>query len=291
MLLCTCLCGPVWLVGDDRPLALKGGDFKQVGGEFLFENGECTWAHRMKTTRGHAEVSEIRNLIGLDSTRPPARRRWSHDVKGEEKIQYWGFSYGTYLGLTYAAMFPDKIHRLVVDGVVDAYDYRQTLWFDNLVDTEKDLGLFYYHCARVGYPTCAIANETGETTEAGVKARFVNITQSLLHNPLPVIQRGSPEVITYSDIKNLVFAALYSPVQAFPFVANMLGEIEKGSPIFLADFLLDYFKFDCPQCNSNSNSNTISPTDSGQLRNKTNNGISMSPDATFAIACWKAVRR
>lgn len=26
--------------------ALKGGDLKQVGGEFLFENGECTWASR-----------------------------------------------------------------------------------------------------------------------------------------------------------------------------------------------------------------------------------------------------
>ncbi|EFQ95671.1 hypothetical protein PTT_05482 [Pyrenophora teres f. teres 0-1] len=74
--------------------ALKGGDFKQVGGEFLFENGECTWAHRMKTTRGHAEVSELRNLIGLDGTRPPMRRKWSHDVKGQEKerkrVMSWG---------------------------------------------------------------------------------------------------------------------------------------------------------------------------------------------------------
>ncbi|EUC43464.1 hypothetical protein COCMIDRAFT_100796 [Bipolaris oryzae ATCC 44560] len=74
--------------------ALKGGDFKQVGGEFLFENGECTWAHRMKTTRGHAEVSEIRSLIGLDSTRPPVRRRWSHEVKGPEKNRRRTVSWG-----------------------------------------------------------------------------------------------------------------------------------------------------------------------------------------------------
>ena len=47
---------------------------------------------------------------------------------GEEKIQYWGFSYGTYLGNTFAAMFPDRIHRLVVDGVVDAKNYKETLW-------------------------------------------------------------------------------------------------------------------------------------------------------------------
>ncbi|KAI4660181.1 uncharacterized protein J4E79_005986 [Alternaria viburni] len=65
--------------------ALKGGDFKQVGGEFLFEKGECTWAHRMKTTRGHAELSELRRLIGLDDARPPVRRKWSHDVKEDSK--------------------------------------------------------------------------------------------------------------------------------------------------------------------------------------------------------------
>jgi hypothetical protein len=65
--------------------ALKGGDFKQVGGEFLFEDGQCTWAHRMKTTRGHTEVTAIRDLIGLDATRPPVRRKWSHDVKTPNK--------------------------------------------------------------------------------------------------------------------------------------------------------------------------------------------------------------
>jgi hypothetical protein len=73
--------------------ALKGGDFKQVGGEFLFENGECTWAHRMKTTRGHAEVSDLRQMLGLDGTKPPLRKRWSHNIKqvnSERRSLSWG---------------------------------------------------------------------------------------------------------------------------------------------------------------------------------------------------------
>lgn len=72
--------------------ALRGGDFKQVGGEFLFENGECTWVHRMKTTRGHAEVSELRTLLGLDDRRPPMRKRWSHGIKSEKQRRSlsWG---------------------------------------------------------------------------------------------------------------------------------------------------------------------------------------------------------
>ncbi|UPX17428.1 uncharacterized protein EKO05_0007782 [Ascochyta rabiei] len=74
--------------------ALKGGDFKQVGGEFLFENGKCTWVHRMKTTRGHAEVSDIRTLLGLDDRRPPMRKRWSHSIKQEKQQKRQSMSWG-----------------------------------------------------------------------------------------------------------------------------------------------------------------------------------------------------
>ncbi|KAF2175237.1 hypothetical protein K469DRAFT_702862 [Zopfia rhizophila CBS 207.26] len=61
--------------------ALKGGDLKQVGGEFLFEDGEVKWAHRMRNTRDHAEVTELRRVLGLDETKPPMRKRWSHGIK------------------------------------------------------------------------------------------------------------------------------------------------------------------------------------------------------------------
>ena len=52
----------------------------------------------MKATRGHAEVSDIRKLIRLDGSRPPPRRKWSHDVKkekdkdgeGRKRAMSWG---------------------------------------------------------------------------------------------------------------------------------------------------------------------------------------------------------
>jgi len=38
---------------------------------------------------------------------------------GDEKLDYLGFSYGTFLGATYADLFPEKTGRLVLDGAID----------------------------------------------------------------------------------------------------------------------------------------------------------------------------
>lgn len=40
-------------------------------------------------------------------------------VLGDEKINYLGYSYGTYLGTVYAELFPEKVGRMVLDGAVD----------------------------------------------------------------------------------------------------------------------------------------------------------------------------
>lgn len=38
---------------------------------------------------------------------------------GDDAITYVGYSYGTVLGATYAALFPDKVRALVLDGTID----------------------------------------------------------------------------------------------------------------------------------------------------------------------------
>ena len=38
---------------------------------------------------------------------------------GVDKINYYGFSYGTYIGQVYATMFPDRVRRMVLDSTVD----------------------------------------------------------------------------------------------------------------------------------------------------------------------------
>ena len=44
---------------------LSGGAPRQVGGEFLFEGGKVTWCKRMRNTRDHAEIPEVKQHLGL----------------------------------------------------------------------------------------------------------------------------------------------------------------------------------------------------------------------------------
>ncbi|KFY39766.1 hypothetical protein V494_03851 [Pseudogymnoascus sp. VKM F-4513 (FW-928)] len=80
--------------------ALVGGDMQQVGGEFLFEpvgelaaspitpgvgeeeDKRVVWCHRMRNTRDHAEVPELREVLGLDGLGVPGgnAKRWMKAV-------------------------------------------------------------------------------------------------------------------------------------------------------------------------------------------------------------------
>ena len=44
---------------------LSGGAPRQVGGEFVFEGGKVLWCKRMRNTRDHAEIPEIKQHLGL----------------------------------------------------------------------------------------------------------------------------------------------------------------------------------------------------------------------------------
>lgn len=111
----------------------QGGDYQQVGGEFLFEpvrmatpitspadgplegmhanggilgNGDkmgenegfeekrITWCHRMKNTRDHAEIPEIREILGFDELVEGGKnqKRWS---KALSERKGTGLSTGT----------------------------------------------------------------------------------------------------------------------------------------------------------------------------------------------------
>jgi len=46
---------------------------------------------------------------------------------GERKVSYLGYSYGSYLGEVFATMFPSRVERMVLDGVIDPDAYSPRL--------------------------------------------------------------------------------------------------------------------------------------------------------------------
>ncbi|CAK4034414.1 Hypothetical predicted protein [Lecanosticta acicola] len=45
---------------------LKGGNLFQIGGEFMFDDGQVVWCHRMKNYRNHTDTKLLRKILGLD---------------------------------------------------------------------------------------------------------------------------------------------------------------------------------------------------------------------------------
>ena len=159
-------------------------------------------------------------------------------IPAQEKVQYWGFSYGSFLGNTFASMFPDRVGRVVVDGVVCADDYYETKWTRNLEDTNKTVQAFYDFCASAGPPACALADEN-TTTPADIRAKVEALEARHFHNPLPV-SGPNPELVTYSDLKHLIFTSIYSPLTSWALAARLLDSIDKGNGTeFISTFSLD----------------------------------------------------
>ncbi|KAH4120409.1 hypothetical protein HBH69_094910 [Parastagonospora nodorum] len=142
------------------------------------------------------------------------------------ELNYWGFSYGTFLGSTFASMFPDRVGRVILDGVVSSYDYNHSLGNGSLTDNEKAVSSFYSYCVESGPASCPLA--TSNSTFDDVKERVNSIVKSLYHSPLAINSASGPEILTYSDIKGLLFQSAYQPQALFPLVASVLAAIEAG---------------------------------------------------------------
>ncbi|KAF5357394.1 hypothetical protein D9758_005943 [Tetrapyrgos nigripes] len=147
------------------------------------------------------------------------------EALGQENLQYWGFSYGTFLGSVFATMFPDRIKRLVIDGVLD-----MDAWLANdlggmVNDTDKTMQWFFDGCHAAGPENCAFY----ASSPAKIEAALDDIYDSLRFQPLPVFLNSDLYgVLTYQALRSIIMVILYTP-PLFPLLAQGLAEVQAGN--------------------------------------------------------------
>ncbi|GAA4089690.1 alpha/beta hydrolase [Streptomyces shaanxiensis] len=119
---------------------------------------------------------------------------------GDEKLNYLGFSYGTRLGAVYAAQFPEKVGRLVLDGVDTLTEPLTEQGVAGAQGQQKALEEFINWCVK------DIACPFGQDAREARK-QVVRLVDSLDENPVP---SAFGEPFTGQDLVGAIGQALYS---------------------------------------------------------------------------------
>jgi pimeloyl-ACP methyl ester carboxylesterase len=148
---------------------------------------------------------------------------------GDRKLTYVGYSYGSYLGATYANLFPGKVRSLIVDGVLDPVAWAtgrgneaRTVPFTTRLRSSEGsnatLHGFLTLCDRGG-DNCAFS--------AGNPAkRYDRLAKRLLRHPLEIPDgQGGTFTYTYANLVADTLGAMYDP-SSWPFLAELLQQLD-----------------------------------------------------------------
>ncbi|POX55724.1 proteinase [Streptomyces sp. Ru71] len=85
---------------------------------------------------------------------------------GDRKLNYVGASYGTFLGATYAGLFPDRVGRLVLDGAMDPSLSARRMNLDQTAGFETAFQSFAKDCVK--HPDCPLGGRGTTPEQVGV---------------------------------------------------------------------------------------------------------------------------
>lgn len=120
---------------------------------------------------------------------------------GESKLDYLGFSYGTFLGTTYAALFPDKVGRFVLDGAVDP----------RVSDAQQSINqLAGFDLALNNYLTDCVENDIDCPFPGGVASAKAKVKDFLLSMETKTMKTDSDRKLTISSTTTGLILAMYS---------------------------------------------------------------------------------
>ncbi|WP_312168723.1 alpha/beta hydrolase [Microbacterium sp.] len=149
-------------------------------------------------------------------------------VLGDTELNYLGYSYGTFLGATYASLYPEKAGRLVLDGAIDPAVSGLDVGATQALGFESALRAYMQSCLDSG--ECPF-NGTVDEAMADLGALLASVDA----NPL---QNGDGRLMGADALMTGIIAALYS-ADNWTYLTQALDEALQGDPttaFFLADF-------------------------------------------------------
>ena len=155
---------------------------------------------------GQVSGALLDNISTADSARDLDALR---AAVGDSTITYVGLSYGTFIGETYANMFPGRVRAMMLDALIYPVAYTQgaEARFQNSVGSaDAVFAQFVALCQGAGPDKCALANHPG-TVRQRVDALFDRVRRS----PIPAPHANPPGVLDYSDLLLTTFTPLRDP--------------------------------------------------------------------------------
>jgi pimeloyl-ACP methyl ester carboxylesterase len=167
-------------VGDSKPaLDCKPGHFNPVRPDSVpttpaVEKANLERARSFARACGTKYASLLPHINTLNAVRDMDSIR---RALGAGKINYFGYSYGTYLGAVYAKLYPERVRRLVLDSVVDPTG----VWYgDNL---QQDYAFNDRHRALMAWIAKYDSTYHLGTDPARVEAKWYAMRAALARKP------------------------------------------------------------------------------------------------------------
>ncbi len=149
---------------------------------------------------------------------------------GDRGLTYDGVSYGSYLGNTYANLFPHHVRALVVDGVLDPVAWSTgrgdgastpvSLRLGSEQGAAATLAEFLRLC-EAGGPRCAFS--AGDPA-----AKYQTLLARAAAGAITVPTPDGPVPVTLSDLVSGVLGGLYAP-SVWPLLADQLQQLYRAS--------------------------------------------------------------
>ncbi len=149
-------------------------------------------------------------------------------VLGDDHLNYLGYSYGTFLGATYAKLFPARVGRLVLDGAIDPSVSGLEVSTTQAVGFESALRAFMTDCVQGrGCPFSGTVDQA--------MADLATLLASVDAHPL---KASDGRLLGADSLMTGIIAALYSQ-DSWTYLRQGLSDALSGDPEMafrLADF-------------------------------------------------------